>query len=208
MDTKTRDFFNERAVGWMERCWQEYFAGRAPDLPGKIEALCEAAGVAGDVQVLDVGCGDGFLVPFLLPRLGPGAGMTEMDIAEAMIAENRRRHQDPRLRFVVADVAELAATHAFDVVLAFSCFPHFPDPVPALRRLRGQLRPGGRLAVCHTKSSAEMNAFHRQAHPDVAQDCLPTIERMGDLMREAGLTPIRADERAGFYLAVGRHDTP
>jgi demethylmenaquinone methyltransferase/2-methoxy-6-polyprenyl-1,4-benzoquinol methylase len=107
------------------------------------------------------------------------------------------------LRFRVADVSGLAGTGAFDAVLVFSCFPHFQDPLAVLCRLRAQLRPGGRLAVCHLKSSQEINDFHRHVHPQVSSHRLPAAAEMCDLFERAALAVTTAADESGFYLVAG-----
>jgi demethylmenaquinone methyltransferase/2-methoxy-6-polyprenyl-1,4-benzoquinol methylase len=198
-----RDFFNERAEGWMDRCWQAYFSGEDKAVEAKLSRLFEAAGIRPDSRVLDVGAGDGFLVRFLLPLLGENGMVTEVDVAEKMIAENRRRNQDVRVRFLVADASCLETEDRYDAVLAFSCFPHFADHARTLRCLASLLTSGGRLAVCHLKSSAEMNSFHRGAHPDVSNHELPTAPALGRLFREAGLAVTACVDEPGFYLVAG-----
>lgn len=196
-----RQFFNERAVGWSERCWGEKL--RAGGIEAKLDRLFDAVAIGAARRILDVGAGDGFLVPFLLPRLAPGAVLTEVDVADRMIAENRKRHADPRLRFLVADASRLETADRYDAILAFSCFPHFADHAGAIRHLGGLLATGGRLAVCHLQSSAEMNQFHRCAHPEVSNHELPTGAALSRLFAAAGLAVGTCVDEPGFYLVAG-----
>ncbi len=197
-----RQFFNDRAVGWSERCWGDKL--RAGGLEAKLERLFAAAAIPAARRILDVGAGDGFLVPFLLPCLAPDAILTEVDVADQMIAENQKRHPDPRLRFLVADASSLATADRYDAILAFSCFPHFADHAGTIRHLGGLLAPGGRLAVCHLQSSAEMNHFHRGAHPEVSNHELPAAVALARLFTAADLTVAAAVDEPGFYLVLGQ----
>jgi demethylmenaquinone methyltransferase/2-methoxy-6-polyprenyl-1,4-benzoquinol methylase len=197
-----RQFFNERATGWSERCWGEKL--RAGGIEAKLERLFAAVAIPAAHQILDIGAGDGFLVPFLLPCLAPDAILTEVDVADQMIAENRKRHTDPRLRFLVADASSMETTERYDAILAFSCFPHFADHAGTIRHLNGLLAPGGRLAVCHLQSSEEMNRFHRGAHPDVSNHELPAAVALSRLVVDAGLAATATVDEPGFYLVVGQ----
>lgn len=199
-----RRFFNERAEGWTERCWGNRLNGGDPTLEDKLARLFAAVGIGPASRILDIGAGDGFLVPFLLPLLGPDAVLTEVDVADRMIAENQRRHPDPRLRFLVADASCLETTDRYDAILAFSCFPHFADHAGTIRHLGKLLAPGGRFAICHLQSSAEMNQFHRGAHPDVSNHELPTGRAMAGLVATAGMDVAACVDEPGFYLVVGQ----
>jgi len=199
-----RQFFNERAEGWTERCWGERLKGGDSPLESQFSRLFAAVAINPASHILDVGAGDGFLVRFLLPLLGPDAVLTEVDVADQMIAENQRRHPDPRLRFLVADASCLETAERYDAILAFSCFPHFADHAGTLRHLGGLLVPGGRLAVCHLQSSVEMNRFHRGAHPDVSNHELPDGPALAQLFVAAGLALTTCVDEPGFYLVVGQ----
>jgi ubiquinone/menaquinone biosynthesis C-methylase UbiE len=198
-----RDFFNERAAGWMEHCWGAHFSGEDASIRPKLARFFAAAGIGLASQVLDVGAGDGFLVPFLLPLLGESGTLTEVDVADQMIEENQRRHPDPRLRFLVADASCLNTDARYDAILAFSCFPHFADHVGTIGHLSTLLVPGGRLAICHLKSSTEMNAFHRGAHADVANHQLPPASAVAQFFASAGLQSVEWLDEPGLYLVVG-----
>ncbi|OPZ23980.1 MAG: Phthiotriol/phenolphthiotriol dimycocerosates methyltransferase [Lentisphaerae bacterium ADurb.BinA184] len=206
---ENRAFFNEQAEGWSERCWQAREAREPGVVRAGLQRLVAALDIAASGTLLDVGCGDGVLVPHLLGRLGPGGRLIELDVAEKMIACNRRRHHDPRLQFVVADVADCAlATESIDGIVCFSCFPHFADPRGVVRALAGLLRPGGWLAVSHLSSSAELNAYHTQAHPAVGGAVLPTAPELAGVFAAAGLSIACADDEPAFYLVLGRRARP
>jgi demethylmenaquinone methyltransferase/2-methoxy-6-polyprenyl-1,4-benzoquinol methylase len=198
-----REFFNKRAEGWMERCWRAHFSGEDQTVTDKLARLFQAAGIRPDSRILDVGAGDGFLVRFLLPLLGENAVLTEVDVADKMIEENQRRHTDSRLRFLVADASQLETDERYDAILAFSCFPHFADHAGTIRHLATLLAPSGRLAVCHLKSSTEMNSFHRGAHPDVANHELADAPALSRLLVAAGLRVTTCVDEPGLYLVVG-----
>jgi len=201
---ETRAFFNARANGWSERCWQGRDARDAGAVERGLRRFLSPLPIRESDALLDVGCGDGVLVPHLLPRLGPDGLLVELDVAEKMIECNRQRHRDPRLRFIVADVADCAlAPASFDGILCFSCFPHFPDPRETLAVLAILLRPHGWLAVCHLNSSTEMNEIHAGADPAVHADRLPCAPALAAMFAEAGLHVSQAVDEPGFYLVFG-----
>ncbi len=196
-------FFNRCAPQWMYMCYRGTDGAIAPAQDAAIRSLLACIPLAKSDVVLDVGCGSGVLVPYLLERLGTAGGVVELDCAEAMIAENRRLHDDTRLRFVAADLmAAPLPMQPFDVVLCFSCFPHFDDKPAALAVLHSLLRPGGHLAIAHTLSCAELNDHHWQKDAAVRHDHMLPPAELGSLLCDAGFTVHTAEDRPGWYLAL------
>lgn len=76
-----------------------------------------------DRDVLDLGCGIGRVAAALAPRCRSVLGL---DLAPGMIAEARRRHAAPNLRFALADGRGLAhlPDASVDLVLAVDSFPY------------------------------------------------------------------------------------
>src|ERR1041385_2029945 len=54
----------------------------------------------GPIRVLDLGCGDGFLLRYLLPKLDRGSEVIGVDMVDSEIETARKTHQDPRVRFL------------------------------------------------------------------------------------------------------------
>jgi SAM-dependent methyltransferase len=92
---------------------------------------------------LDVGCGTGTLLAALASRLPHVEGI---DSDPAMAARSGGRR---------ADLFDLPAQPAYDVVTAVAVLHHLPL-APALAHLRALLRPGGRLIVvgCYRQATA------------------------------------------------------
>jgi ubiquinone/menaquinone biosynthesis C-methylase UbiE len=198
-----KDFFNQRAESWRNKPHINKETGRPANIPRQVKKLFSLIPLGRDDRVLDVGCGSGFLVPHILSRLGDRGRLLELDYAENMISVNRRLHRDRRVDFMIADVHELEEkTGSFDLIICFSCFPHFEDKQMAMRRMAAVLKPGGRLAVAHFLSSAELNDLHRGT-PGVTQARMPDEEEMRRLFKESGLRVLSLQDCPGFYLALG-----
>lgn len=118
--------------------WFEWIAGHA-DLP-------EGA------DVLDIGCGPGWLWEQGKESLPAGLSVTLADLSPGMVkdavkaAEAAGRYAE--VKGVVADVSSLPfADGSFDAVLACHMLYHVPDARVALGELRRVVRPGGVVAV-------------------------------------------------------------
>ena len=105
-------------------------------------------------DALDVGCGAGTLLAALVGRLPHVEGI-DRDPAMAAWSGARR-----------ADLFDLPAEPAYDVVTAVAVLHHLPLE-PALARLRSLLRPGGRLLVvgCYRQATTADRATDLLAVP-------------------------------------------
>ncbi|MBN2451285.1 MAG: class I SAM-dependent methyltransferase [Lentisphaeria bacterium] len=197
-----RQFFNERAEQWLDMWYKDPESGQYTRFDAEFQRLFGLVPLPPDGSVLDVGCGSGILVPYILERLSDRGRLTEVDCAEQMIAVNRRLHADPRIAFLVADVMAMDIQPAsIDVAICFACFPHFEHKAEAVQRLSRVLRPGGKLAVAHLMSSAELNQHHRK-HEAVMHDMLPGAADMRRYLAAAGLSLELSLDEPGFYLLL------
>jgi 2-polyprenyl-3-methyl-5-hydroxy-6-metoxy-1,4-benzoquinol methylase len=95
-------------------------------------------------RVLDVGCGEGLLTVELADRAGCVVGL---DVDEPIIEVARRDASAPNVEYLVGDLltAELEPG-SFDAVVSVAALHHMAT-VPALERMAGLVRPGGRVVV-------------------------------------------------------------
>lgn len=94
-------------------------------------------------QVLDVGCGDGFLAARLAERV---PHVTALDIDASVLARAQQRFADAPVTWTQADVMT-AELPGFDAVVSNAAMHHIDDTKAALSRLSGLVAPGGALAV-------------------------------------------------------------
>jgi SAM-dependent methyltransferase len=110
-EEKVRQYgFDHRGLGFRNRSSQEK----------RFEALL-ALGDFDGRRLLDVGCGFGDLLEFLMSR-GIRPVYTGLDICEAMIQRCQERFADDAARFICADVLDYRPTETFDYVVASGIF--------------------------------------------------------------------------------------
>jgi SAM-dependent methyltransferase len=105
-------------------------------------------------QVLDLGCGPGWLSEYLARC---GYWVTGVDISEEMIAIARERYEaiggevgeglEPKAEFHALPVRELPWTDRFDAAVLYDTMHHFDDELETLRVIRRALVPGGKIYI-------------------------------------------------------------
>jgi 2-polyprenyl-3-methyl-5-hydroxy-6-metoxy-1,4-benzoquinol methylase len=94
-------------------------------------------------DVLDVGCGDGFLAARLAARI---PAVTAIDADAPVLARARQRFPTAAVHWLHGDVLTTELP-AFDAVVSNAALHHLGDTRSALRRLSALVRPGGTLAI-------------------------------------------------------------
>lgn len=204
-DRARQAFFNQRAAGWLDTFYKDPDTGAHDKHGDRIRALVETLEIRPGHQVLDLGCGSGVLVPYILEKLDRArdgkrtGGLAEMDYAREMIEQNRQVHTDPRISFHCAHVMDMPfESGRFDAVICFACFPHFQDQEGAVAQIARVMKPGARLTIAHLMSSAEIAGHHRSETP-VSADCLPPRERLEAWLKNQGLEVTGFEDRPGTY---------
>ncbi len=98
----------------------------------------------GPRTVYDLGCGPGNITRLLAERW-PAATVTGVDSSPEMLV--RARQEAPAVTFVQADIARWSPPASADLLFSNATLHWLDDHGRLLRRLMGQLAPGGVLAV-------------------------------------------------------------
>jgi 2-polyprenyl-6-hydroxyphenyl methylase / 3-demethylubiquinone-9 3-methyltransferase len=107
--------------------------------PWVVERIRHEHGAAG--QVLDVGCGAGFLSNHLARE---GFEVTGLDASQASLDVAARHDVTGKVSYVHGDALELPfAAASFDVVCAMDFLEHVEDPASVVAEIARVLKPGG-----------------------------------------------------------------
>jgi ubiquinone/menaquinone biosynthesis C-methylase UbiE len=111
--------------------------------------LVEAAELAPEDRVLDVGCGTGIAARIAAERPGAVGRIVGVDLAPRFLACARAAAAHQPIAWIEADAQDLAifAEGSFDVALCQQAFQFIPDRARAAAAMRRVLRPGGRAVV-------------------------------------------------------------
>lgn len=132
-----------------------------------INKILDNAEVKAGLDVLDVACGTGVMIPFYLHR--GVASVTGIDISSEMVKiANDKFAEIPEVSILCGDIEETSFDKKFDVIVVYNAFPHFPDPRRLIKSLSSLLKDGGRLTIAHGASREAIDGHHKGAASKVS----------------------------------------
>ena len=131
--------------------------------------IVERLGLGLRAQVLDVGCGPGWLSEFLARC---GYWVTGVDISEDMVVIARERvasihgpigeDVEPAAEFHAMPVRDMPWSDRFDAAVLYDTMHHFDDEAATLNVIRKTLVPGGRIFIREGAKPAPGSEGERQ----------------------------------------------
>ncbi|HEB89555.1 MAG TPA: methyltransferase domain-containing protein [Deltaproteobacteria bacterium] len=167
-------------------------------------------------DVLDVGCGPGFLTADLSAGVGENGSVLGIDQSESMLELARKRCDGyPQTRIEGGDAAAIGGEDArFDLVVSTQVLEYVADIDRALGEIARVLRPGGRTLLLATdwrsvawysSDESRMDRMLRAWEEHLAHPTLPRT--LGKRLENVGLEVTRidrhsilegADDRTGY----------
>ncbi len=190
-------FFEERDCRWDTR-------HRSPAEDARFDLIRPYFGLRKGDRILDIGCGTGKLVPFLLEAVGESGLVIEADFSGKMLAAGRSKSFGRNVHFLQADAqAPALKNRTLDGIVCFALFPHIDDKPAALRGFAQNLKPGRPLVIAHTLGRGELNAFFRKVGEPLEEDRIPENAEMAALLSGAGFLRVEIVDGPGHYVARG-----
>ena len=186
----------------------------------RMRRVAAAAAARAGAAVLDVGCGDGSLLPMLRAAGADERAYAGIDLSGGMVAAAAAAH--PRATFEHAGLFESRAIESapakFDAAVFCGSLQFFSEPSAPLARAVEALSPGGRLVLAHVNGGAFVRD-ERASNPATVLAHMPTAAELADLAADLRLEIVAPEELApggggadagvdaaldAFYLAVLR----
>lgn len=199
VNPKQKTFFNEKAEIWDKITVHNL---------QKVQYIAELLGLRSDDKILDVGTGTGILIPFYERYLVTGS-VVAVDYSEKMIEVARLKYPEKEhsmISYLVSDVYELKYDACFDLVMCYSCFPHFVDQPLATKILSRALKKGGRIVVAHSDSAKTINGVHTNGGVEIGNDFLPSMYLLKQMMKENGLTVTFERDDESYFICIAKKE--
>jgi 2-polyprenyl-3-methyl-5-hydroxy-6-metoxy-1,4-benzoquinol methylase len=186
-------------------------AGDMPaDIRQKVDKACRivAYAAARDGHCLDIGCGFGVLVPFLLQCGLQSDQIHGIDLSPEMIKNAREQH--PAVSFEAVDFLKDYTPDdngRFESIIFLSALHDFSNMEAALQKAASLLKPQGKLVIAHPQGASHVTR-QSNANPVLVRRGLPTAEELRNMdlsrmMLEAEPAgPNTPNEATDGYLAV------
>ena len=189
------EYFNERANNWDEHIIHD---------PEKLEQISAELEIKTGYEILDVGTGTGVMIPYLQEKIGNSGKIIALDVSDKMIEISRKKFPQtkyPNVDFLIQDVHEYNSEKKFDIILCYSCFPHFMKQSELVYKLVKKLKMGGKLMIAHSQSRDAINSLHGACEGVVSEHRLPPIREISKMMRDSGLQIVKSlDNQEIFYI--------
>ncbi|OHX32108.1 class I SAM-dependent methyltransferase [Bacillus mycoides] len=120
-----------------------------------------------EVQVLDVGCGDGYGT-YKLSLTGYKA--VGVDLSEVMIQKGKERGEGPNLSFIKGDLSSLSfENEKFEAIMAINSLEWTEEPLRALNEIKRVLKKDGYacIAILGPTAKPRENSYPRLYGKDV-----------------------------------------
>jgi SAM-dependent methyltransferase len=153
---------NEEAVRAWDTVLYERWKSNRKVFVGALEEVTgfalELASPPRNGRCIDVGCGFGETTQRLAELVGPGGFALGIDSSVRFIEDARREAREAgftNVAFEVADAQTAEWDPAYDYAFSRMGTQFFAAPVPAMRAIRGALKPSGALAKICWRRKAE-----------------------------------------------------
>ena len=185
-------------IAFFDRLAPQWDAGmiRSDEIIG---IILDNAGVRAGVDVLDVACGTGVLIPDYLER--DVASVTGIDISPEMAKIAAGKFPQDNVQIICGDVESAEFERKFDCIVVYNAFPHFPQPQRLIRHLASLLKKGGTLTVAHGMSRAEIDHHHSGSASTVSMGLISEDELAAMFEPELKVIVKISDER--MYQVTG-----
>lgn len=126
-------------------------------------------------SVLDLGCGQGIMVPFYLDA--NVSHVTAVDISPKMIEFAKQKFASVDcIEFIACDALDLDESNLFDAVVIYNAYPHFMDKHALVDKIWNLLKPNGRFVVAHGSGKELINSHHQAVAAGVSSGLAPVEE--------------------------------
>lgn len=198
MHDKHQDFFDKLAQEWD-------LMFTAEDME-RLSHIVDQLKVKSGMKILDLGCGTGILFDMLRRKVGDAGSVTGVDFSLEMAQKALRNFPFTNVNVIDADAVALPFRDStFDMVTAFSAFPHFTNQQRALDEAHRVLKSGGKINIIHLVSSKEIAEMHHKIGGAIAHDEIPPEDKLRQMLDASKFTDVSIEDHTGLFLAIAEN---
>lgn len=125
------------------------------------------------VNILDFGCGYGFLGLKLLPLLPEGSTYTGIDLDAGALEEAREIFGKTswHTHFIQEDLYQYKAREKYDVVIGLYLLSYLQRPEVVLQKMKDSLARGGRLILMDVNNAVEQAGYYSCIEEEEGLEC-------------------------------------
>jgi ubiquinone/menaquinone biosynthesis C-methylase UbiE len=188
MDLK--DFYDNQAASWDEN------QARYRPLP---EDILKTLRLRRGEDVLEIGCGSGWLIEHLARKIAPGR-LYALDFSGEMLRKAAVREMSYPMVIIYAGAEDIPLPDdAVDRVIMINTFSQFPRPELVIAETARVLRKGGRLDIKYFFSREEISLHHASSAP-LKGFSIPDNPLLYYWFNSAGFISTAADREDGFHF--------
>ncbi|WP_040215181.1 class I SAM-dependent DNA methyltransferase [Clostridium polynesiense] len=191
---KDKEFFNNVAEKWDNMCCHK---------EEKILYILDKADIKRGSSVLDIGSGTGVMIPYIESELEEDGQVTALDIAEKMLEVSKRKHKYRNLNFINQDFLYYNTEEHYDIIMAYSCYPHFHNKKLFFQKAYELLNPEGKLIIAHSESKEAINGRHGDIEDKLKSNKLGDIKDLADIAAKNGFRDIFKEDSDEYYIYIG-----
>lgn len=186
-----RNFFSKRARNWDRIHKANDFATAM-----KVSLLVKNSK---NKTILEVGCGTGIMLPFLLARFRE---VHACDISSKMAKIAAKKYPLAKVRTLDFEKKSFYQPSYFDVIVIYNAFPHFRNPLKICQKANFLLKKGGVLIIAHSLNRKQLRLVHSNGGKIVSNHVLMGNKELSKILQISGFTNIKIKEGSDFILVA------
>ncbi len=158
-------------------------------------------------RCLDLGCGGGATISFLLAEMG-ASFCCGLDYSKVAIEEARKKNasaiEDGRCSLIKSEVSALPfEDETFDLITAVETIYFWPSALQALQEAHRVLKPGGQVIIVNEDDGNDRNKV------DYLLSIMPAMRfynenALTSLLNQAGFHSVDVHSKGSWIAAIGR----
>ena len=172
----------------------------------KIKHIVDYAKIKSSDLIIDLGCGTGVLLAEIGKYVNNDKSIKAIDLSANMIEIARKKNGEGKIEYICCDFYDYQITNKVDVIIAYSCFPHFQDQSSFFLKCNEALMDNGKLLIAHSESRVSINKAHSAI--EIKSAILEKAEDIVTLAMKFGFYEIdKVDNEEMYLVLLGKEES-